>query len=41
MTGSFFYTLVATDVCSGWTEFVPMLAREQSLDVEGLAVHFN
>jgi hypothetical protein len=28
---------VATDVCSGWTEAVPLLAREQSLVVEALA----
>ncbi len=34
--GSFIHTLVATDVCSGWTECVPLLAREQSLVVEGL-----
>lgn len=36
MIGSFIHTLVATDVCSGWTEFMPLLAREQSLVVEGL-----
>jgi hypothetical protein len=36
MAGSFIHTLVATDVCSGWTEFMPLLAREQSLVVEGL-----
>jgi hypothetical protein len=41
MAGSFVHTLVATDVCSGWTEFVPLLAREQSLVVEGLEVLFN
>jgi hypothetical protein len=41
MAGSFINTLVATDVCSGWTEFVPLLAREQSLVVEGLKVLFN
>lgn len=41
MTGSFIHTLVATDVCSGWTEVVPLLAREQSLVVEGLQVLFN
>jgi hypothetical protein len=29
---------VATDVCSGWTEAVPLVAREQSLVVEGLEV---
>ena len=38
MVGSFLHSLVATDVCSGWTEFVPLLAREQSLVVEGLGV---
>jgi hypothetical protein len=36
--GSLIHTLVATDVCSGWTECVPLLAREQSLVVEGLEV---
>jgi hypothetical protein len=36
MSGEFLHTLVATDVCSGWTEAVPLLAREQSLVVEGL-----
>jgi hypothetical protein len=41
MAGSFIHTLVATDVCSGWTEFVPLLAREQSLVVEGLEVLFD
>jgi len=39
--GSFIHTLVATDVCSGWTEFVPLLAREQCLVVEGLGVLFE
>jgi hypothetical protein len=29
---------VATDVCSGWTEVVALVAREQSLVVEGLEV---
>jgi hypothetical protein len=33
MAGSFIYTLVGTDVSSGWTEFIPLLAREQSLVV--------
>ena len=28
--------LVATDICTGWTEAVPLPAREQSLVVEGL-----
>jgi hypothetical protein len=41
MTGSFIHTLVGTDVSSGWTEFVPLLAREQSLVVEGLDVFFQ
>ena len=34
--GSFIHSLVATDICTGWTEAVPLLAREQSLIVEGL-----
>jgi hypothetical protein len=38
MQGTFLWSLVATDVCSGWTEAVPLLAREQSLVVEGLNV---
>ena len=41
MAGSFIHTLVATDVCSGWTEFVPLPAKEQSLVVEGLEVLFS
>jgi hypothetical protein len=36
--GSFIHTLVATDVCSGWTECVPLLAKEQSLVIEGLKI---
>ena len=36
--GSFIHTLVATDVCSGWTECLALLARDQSLVVEGLEV---
>ena len=36
MGGSFVYSLMATDVCTGWTEAVPLLAREQSLVVAGL-----
>jgi hypothetical protein len=36
--GVFLSSLVATDVCSGWTEMVPLLAREQSLVTEGLDV---
>ena len=41
MSGSFIHTLVTTDVCSGWTEFVPLPAREQSLVVEGLEMLFG
>jgi len=41
MADSFIHTLVATDVCSGWTECVPLLAREQSLVVEALDVLFR
>ncbi|HLJ95772.1 MAG TPA: hypothetical protein VKU02_21530 [Gemmataceae bacterium] len=29
---------MATDVCSGWTEAIPLLAREQALVAEGLDV---
>ena len=36
MWGSFVYSLVATDVCTGWTEAAPLLARKQSLMVTGL-----
>ena len=36
MRGSFVYSLVAIDVCTGWTEAVPLLPREQSLVVAGL-----
>lgn len=38
MSGLFIYSFVATDVCSGWTEAIPLLAREQSLVVEGIDV---
>ncbi len=41
MAGSFLHTLVATDICSGWTECVPLLVREQSLVVEGLEALFR
>ena len=34
--GSMIHSLVATDICTGWTEAAPLLAREQSLVVEGL-----
>jgi hypothetical protein len=36
MQGVFLWSLVATDVCSGWTEAVALVTREQSLVVEGL-----
>jgi len=38
MADTFIHSFVATDVCSGWTESVPLLVREQSLVVEGLEV---
>lgn len=38
MQGTFLWSLVATDVCSGWTEALPLLAREQSLVCEGLTI---
>lgn len=38
MAGSFIHSLVATDIYSGWVECIPLLAREQSLVVEGLEV---
>lgn len=36
MSGEYLHSLVGTDVCSGWVEAVPLLAREQSLVTEGL-----
>ena len=36
LSGSFIHSLVVTDVCSGWTEAIPLLAREQSLVVAGI-----
>ena len=36
LSGSFIHSLVVTDVCTGWTEAVPLLARDQSLVMEGL-----
>lgn len=38
MSGSYVHSLVGTDVCSGWTESVPLLVREQSLVTGGLDV---
>lgn len=37
-SGACIHSLVGTDVCSGWIEAVPLLAREQSLAAEGLDV---
>ena len=36
LSGSFIHSLVATDICTDWTEAVPLLARERSLVIEGL-----
>ena len=36
LSGSFIHSLVATDVCTGWTEAVPLLTKGQSLIVDGL-----
>ena len=38
VAGAYVHTLAVTDVCSGWTESLPLLAREQSLVVEALQV---
>jgi hypothetical protein len=38
VAGVFVWSLAATDVCTGWTEVVPLVAREQSLVAEGLTV---
>ncbi|MGQ9758895.1 MAG: integrase catalytic domain-containing protein [Actinomycetota bacterium] len=38
ISGMYLHSPAATDVCSGWTEAVPLLAREQSLAAEGLDV---
>ena len=35
-SGAFIHGLVASDISSGWTEAGPLLAREQSLVVQGL-----
>ena len=34
--GFLIHSLVVTDICTGWTEAVPLLAREQSLVAAGL-----
>ena len=36
LSGSFIHSLVATDIRTGWTKAVPLLAKEQSPIVEGL-----
>ncbi len=36
MSGSFVWTLVITDIASGWTECVPLLVREAQLVVDAL-----
>ena len=36
LSGSFIHRLVVTDVCTGWTEAVPLLARDQALVLAGL-----
>jgi len=36
MAGSFVHTLVGTDICSGWTEFVPLPARSNLSLSKGL-----
>lgn len=38
LPGSPIHSFVLTDVCSGWTEMVPLIVREQSLVVEALRV---
>ena len=38
LSGSFIHSPAATDICTGWTEAVPLPAREQSPVVEGLVV---
>ena len=35
MDGSCVYSLVAIDICAGWTEAVPLLARKQSSVMAG------
>ena len=36
--GSYIHTMVATDICSGWTEYLPLIAKEQFLVIEGLEI---
>jgi len=37
IAGAYIHSLVATDVCSGWTEAVPLLARERALAAAPMA----
>ena len=41
LSGSFIHSLVATDFCTGWTEAVPLLAREQSWAITGPMIAAN
>jgi hypothetical protein len=41
MSGEYLHSFVVTDVCSGWVEAVPLLAREQKLVIEALKVIAN
>lgn len=38
MAGTYIHSLIATDVWTGWTEAIPLLAREQTLVTEGLTI---
>jgi hypothetical protein len=38
MSGEYLHSFVVTDVCSGWVEAAPLLAREQKLVIEGINV---
>ena len=38
MSGNIIHTLVGTDITSGWTECIPLIAKEQSIVVEALEV---
>ena len=41
VSGAYIHSLVATDVCLGWTEAVPLLVREQSLVIQGIEAIAN
>lgn len=38
MAGVFVYSFVVTDIATGWTDCLPLVAREQSLVIEALTV---